>query len=573
MQLTRTPDVSVPANRFVPEGFDPTDTEALEALVQKLLDRPIGSSDELQEWIYDTGEIAAQVQGGWARRATAMHRDTRNEESKRRHLDYAQRVMPLVQRLEDRVTRRYLECEYRSGLGEEFEVFDRHRARAAEIFREENTELFAEEQKLSAAWQEVMGAVTIELDGEEFTAQQCATKLQERDRDLRERAYLAMARRRAQDHEKIDVLFDELIELRQRMAENAGFANYRDFRFAALGRFDYTPDDCEGFHEAAEKIVLPVLRERNEVRRRILGLERLRPCDMDVSLFNRDPERVFEDQESYVALLRRFFLAVDPVFADDFEILVRNGLLDLMSRPGKAPGGYNCPVGDIRLPFIFYNAVGMAGDVRVLLHEGGHAFHTIACRSIPVTDYRHSPAEFAEVASMSMELFGLERADEILGGQRARELAFRNLEGHLQVFASVAQVDAFQHWVYSNPGHGREERRGKWTELRERFLPDVDWSGLEEFRGYGWQAIPHLFTHPLYYIEYGIACLGALQMWRSEREDHDGAVAAYRRALALGGSRPLPELFAAAGIRFGMDEAIFEEVVPDLVARIRELSP
>jgi oligoendopeptidase F len=573
MQLTRTPDVPVPANRFVPEGFDPADTEALEALVQKLLDRPIGSSDELREWIYDTGEIAAQVQGGWARRATAMHRDTRNEESKRRHLDYAQRVMPLVQRLENRVTRRYLECEHRTGLGEEFEVFDRHKTRAAEIFREENTELFAEEQKLSAAWQEVMGAVTVELDGEELTTQQCAAKLQERDRDLRERAYLAMARRRAQDHEKIDGIFDELIALRQHMAENAGFENYRDFRFASLGRFDYTPEDCERFHEAAEKTVLPVLRERNEVRRRILGLARLRPCDMDVSLFNRDPERVFEDQEGYVALLRRFFEAVDPVFADEFEILVRNGLLDLMSRPGKAPGGYNCPVGDIRLPFIFFNAVGMAGDVRVLLHEGGHAFHTIACRSIPVTDYRHSPAEFAEVASISMELFGLERAEGILGEQRARELAFRNLQGHLQVFASVAQVDAFQHWVYSNPGHGREERRNKWNELRGRFLPDVDWSGLEEFRGYGWQAIPHLFTHPLYYIEYGIACLGALQMWRNEREDHDRAVAAYRRALALGGSRPLPELFEAAEIRFGMDEAIFEEVVPDLVARIRELSP
>jgi oligoendopeptidase F len=573
MQLTRTPDVPVPANRFVPEGFDPSDTDALEALVKELLDRPIGSSDDLREWIYDMGEIASQVQGGWARRATAMHRDTRNEESKRRHLDYAQRVMPLVQRLENRVTRRYLECEYRSGLGEEFEVFDRHRARAAEIFREENTELFAEEQERSAAWQEVMGAVTIELDGEELTPQQCATKLQDRDRDLRERAYLAMARRRARDHEKIDVIFDELIDFRQRMAKNAGFENYRDFRFAALGRFDYTPSDCERFHEAAEKIVLPVLRERNEVRRRILGLERLRPCDMDVSLFNRDPERVFEDQEGYVALLRRFFKAVDPVFADEFEILVRNGLLDLMSRPGKAPGGYNCPVDDIRLPFIFYNAVGMSGDVRVLLHEGGHAFHTIACRSNPVTDYRHSPAEFAEVASMSMELFGLERAEGILGEQRARELAFRNLQGHLQVFANVAQVDAFQHWVYSNPGHGREERRDKWNELRERFLPDVDWSGLEEFRGYGWQAIPHLFTHPLYYIEYGIACLGALQMWRNEREDHERAVAAYRRALALGGSRPLPELFAAAEIRFGMDEAIFEEVVPGLVARIKELSP
>jgi oligoendopeptidase F len=504
---------------------------------------------------------------------TAMNRDTGSKELRERHLSYHSDVMPLWKTLEDKLNRRFLESEFRSAVVDEFAVFSRNKAKTAEIFREENTELEAEVSRLSTAWQELMGAMTIEFDGEQLTVQECGAKLQERDREVRERAYLAIVRRRAEDRDRIDEIFDEIVALRHRMARNAGFDNFRDFRFAQMHRFDYTPADCEGFHAAAESVTIPVVRELRQSRRVRLGLETIRPYDVDVSLFDRDPEQLFEDQEGYVDLVRRLFAAIDPVFREDFEILVRNGLLDLMSRPGKAPGGYNCPVEDIRLPFIFFNAVGYARDLGVLLHEGGHAFHTLSCREIPVLDYRHAPAEFAEVASMSMELFGLERMAGLFGEEKAREMAYGHLEMALQVFANVAKVDAFQHWLYTDPGHGRDERRAKWSELTERYTPELDWSGLEEFRGDGWQRLPHLFTHPLYFIEYGIAQLGALQMWQLEREDHGRAVTAYRRALALGGSRPLPELFEAAEIQFGLGEEVFRKVVPDLTEKLRALAP
>ena len=355
------------------------------------------------------------------------------------------------------------------------------------------------------------------------------------------------------------------------MATNAGFKNYTEFRFAQLGRFDYTPQDCKRYQEAVDKVVVPALRELRETRRRRLGLETLRPYDWDVSLFGAAPAQIFKDQDGFVALVDRIFASVDPVFARDFDILVRNGLLDLMSRPGKAPGGYNCPVEDIGLPFIFYNAVGRRADLRVLLHEGGHAFHTLAVRDIQIQPYRSAPTEFCEVASMAMELFGFERLAGILDEGEVREFTYGQFAGIVMVICYVAVVDAFQAWMYEHPQHTREERCTKWVELSDRFLGGFDWTGLEQFRESGWQRIPHLFGHPLYFIEYGIAQIGALQLWRKERADHDGAVAGYRCALALGGSRSLPELFEAAGIRFAMDEDILSDVVPDVMEKLRGL--
>lgn len=573
MELTRTPDVSVPAPRFVPEDFDPADAAAIEELVEQLMQRPIESGEQLREWIVDRSELASMVWGEWIRRGSAMHRNTADEALKRRHLEFQSEIVPLFQTLENRLDRRYLESPYRGDLGEEFAVYDRELAKDAEIFREENTRLGADEKALATKYQEIQGAAQVELDGRSMTLQQAAARMEERDRSRREEAYMAIWRRRLQDRDAIDELFDQLLDLRHRQARNAGFEDYIGFRFAEMHRFDYTPEDCTRFHAAVEKVAVPASLELLEVRRRVLGLDSLRPWDRAVNLFDREPERLFEDEKGLIDIARRFFTSIDESFAGDFEILVRNGLLDLMSRPGKAPGAYNAPIADIRLPFIFGNAVGLASDVRTLLHEGGHAFHTIACRDVDVIDYRRAPAEFAEVASMSMEMFGLERMETVYGGELARELAFEFLDTVATQFGSIALVDAFQHWIYTHPGHDRDERSAKWIELRDRFMPGYDTSGLEEFSAVSWQRIPHLFSHPLYYIDYGIALLGALQMWRNERRDHDQAVAAYRRGLALGGSRPLPKLFEEAGLRFAMDEEIFREVLPDVMERIGVLAP
>ncbi|MHC4548259.1 MAG: M3 family oligoendopeptidase [Planctomycetota bacterium] len=571
MELTKTPDVAVPPYRFVPSDFDPADLAALEGLVASLVDRPLPSPGDLRRWIVDWGELSACVGGEYTRRMTAMNRDTRSPERRERFLAFQTEVMPAWERHEDKLNHRYLESPHRADVGEEFAVFDREKAKAAEIYREKNTELSAQVEALGARFQEIQGGMTVEFGGETLTMEQCGAKLQETDRKTRREAYLAVGRRLLEERDRLDEIFDEQIRLRHAMARNAGFDDFSDLRHAEMNRFDYTPADCAVYRDAVEKVVVPALRELRAGRRRRLGVETLRPYDMEVSLFGCEPKRLFDDQEGYVALVAKVFQAVDPAFARAFDVLVRNELLDLMSRPGKAPGGYNAPLDDIRLPFIFYNAVGRRGDLRTMLHEGGHAFHTLAARDLDIQPYRAAPMEFCEVASMSMELFGFERLDGVLGPEEYREFARTQFEGIISVLAHVALVDAFQAWLYAHPDHDREARRAQWLALTERFVPGIDHTGLEEFRANSWQRIPHVFLMPLYFIEYGIAEIGALQMWRRERHDHDGAVAGYRRALALGGSRPLPELFAAAGIRFAMDEEVLRELVPEVMEKLREV--
>lgn len=568
MDLTRTPDVPVPPRRFLPEDFDPADGARLDAAVRSLLERPIGSPAELRRFIEDWGELGSAYWGEWARRMIAMNRDTRDVALRERNRTYQQHISPLWQRAEDALSRKYLASGQRTGLGADYAVFDRKQENAAALFREENVELSTRAEEVGNRYQQVMGAVTVEFRGRTLTREQCGAILQETDRAAREEAYRALAERMWQDKDTIDGLLDEVIGLRHRMARNAGFDGYVDFRFRQMERFDYTPGDCRRYHAAVERVVVPALRQLRERRRKTLGLETLRPWDLEVSLAGAPPRDLFRTQDEFVDLLAGIFRAVDPAFERDFSILARNGLLDLMTRPGKAPGGYNCPVEDIRLPFIFWNAVGRRGDLRVMLHEGGHAFHTLAVRDNPVLAYRHAPTEFSEVASMSMELLGFERLGGILDGDELREFAHQQFEGILGILAHVAATDAFQQWLYTNPEHTREERSARWRELQARFQPGIDMTGLERYASVGWQRIPHLFTHPLYFIEYGIAQIGALQVWRNGKRDPAAAVEAYRRALALGGSRPLPELFRAAGIRFAMDEEILRDLVPEVVARI-----
>lgn len=573
MELTYAPDVPVPARRFVPGKFDFLDLDAYAALVQSLIDRPVGSADELRDWVHDWSELTSAVTAAFSRVRTAADRDTRDEEYRARLRRFQREVLPAFQRHEDALNRCFLASPYRAELGPEFAVLVRSKEAEAEIFRDENTGLIARETELNSEWREIRGAFTVEIDGEDLTGPQAGLKMQSGDRALRARVFEAMVRREEEDADRIDAIFDELVATRTRIGRNADFPDYRDFRFVQLNRFDYTPEDCEAFHAAVEKTVVPVVEELRAVRRRVLGLDELRPWDLGVDLFGRGDEKLFDDQAELVALGQTAFRAIDPGFAEQFDVLVRNDLLDLMSRPGKAPGGYQATLNDIRLPFVFMNAVGTPRNLETLLHEGGHAFHTLACRDEPVIEYRHPPMEFAEVASMTMELFAFDRLGEVVGKRRAREIAYAKLARLVGGFTVVALVDAFQHWIYTHPEHTRAERVAKWIELQRRFRPPIDWGELEEFRGGGWRQIPHLFNSAFYYIEYGIAQLGALQLWRMEREDHDRAVAAYRRALALGGSRPVPELFRAADIRFAMDEAIFRDLIPWVADQLRALEP
>jgi oligoendopeptidase F len=374
--------------------------------------------------------------------------------------------------------------------------------------------------------------------------------LEEPDRALRQEAWELVANRRLQEAEKFEEIFEQLVKLREQIARNAGYGNYRDYAFRKLGRFDYTPEDCEKFHAAVEAEVMPMVAELQAERRRQLGVETVCPWDLAVDPLNRPPLQPFDQVDQMVSRTQEVFARLDGDLAAGFQRMQELRLLDLANRKGKAPGGYQSTLAEARVPFIFMNAVGLQRDVETILHESGHAFHALATRDEDLYAYRNAPIEFCEVASMSMELLGNEFLERFYAVPEANRARRTHLEGIVNILPWIATVDAFQHWIYTHPGHTRAERSAAWLALMARFGGEVDWRGHEAVRANLWHRQLHIFIHAFYYIEYGIAQLGALQVWANSKRDKAKALNDYKRSLELGGSRPLPELFAAAGCKF-----------------------
>jgi oligoendopeptidase F len=399
--------------------------------------------------------------------------------------------------------------------------------------------------------------MTATFRGKEYTLQQLARFVEEPDRATREAAWGLSAERRFQDREKLEKIFDDMLPLRALIAKNADLPDYRAYMWKAYKRFDYSPDDCLRFADAIEKTCVPLVDEIDRQRRSDLALDALRPWDMAVDPKNRQPLRPFPetDIDGFVRNTRSIFERMSPQLANDFDSLRENSNLDLDSRKAKQPGGYQSTLSEVRQPFIFMNAAGMQRDVETLLHEGGHAFHTLAAKDEPLVFLAHAPMEFCEVASMTMEALGADHMDVFYADRADANRAKRTyLEGVIKLFPWIATIDSFQHWIYTHPGHSREERTKAWLDLQKRFGSKIDWTGLEKFRDSMWQRQLHLYHVPFYYVEYGIAQLGALQVWMKAKEDTRKALANYRAALALGGTRTLPELFSAAGIQFDFSE-------------------
>jgi oligoendopeptidase F len=397
--------------------------------------------------------------------------------------------------------------------------------------------------------------------GEERTLVQMGRYLEEPDRALRKDAWEVVSNRRLQEADQFEEIFDRMLRLRQQIAKNAGFENYRDYAFRRLGRFDYSPEDCARFHEAVEKEVMPVVRQLQTERRKHLKLDELKPWDLAVDPLNRPPLKPFAEVDEMVSRTQKIFDKLDGELAGGFKRMEEMRLLDLGNRKGKAPGGYQSTLAEARLPFVFMNAVGIQRDVETILHEAGHAFHALATRDEDIYAYRNPPIEFCEVASMSMELLGNEFIEEFYSSPDACRARRTHLEGVIAVFPWIATVDAFQHWIYTHPGHTRAERSLAWIDLMDRFGGDVKWTGYDKSRAYLWHRQLHIFLHPFYYIEYGIAQLGALQVWANSKRDKAGALKNYKQALELGGSRPLPELFEAAGCPFRFDAETLRPLV------------
>ena len=555
--------------RFVPEKIDLGDWKPLAPLFDRLesLAAQCRSAPDLERWLLDWSELSAALDEESSRRYIAMTCHTDNTEAEKAYLHFVEQIGPRLKPRQFKLEQLYLQHPLRCQLPKpRYEVFDRATKVRVELYRDENVPLETEEAKLSQQYQKLSGSLTVNFRGEEKTLVQMARYLEEPDRALRREAWELVANRRLQEAEKFEDTFDQLTKLREQIANNAGFANYRDYAFRLNLRFDYTPDDCVRFHHAIEGEIMPALRELQTERRHQLKLEKLRPWDLAVDPLNRPPLRPFDQVEKMVSAAQTVFGHLDKELADGFKTMRDLRLLDLDNRKGKAPGGYQSTLAEARLPFIFMNAVGLQRDVETILHEAGHAFHALATRDEDLYAYRSAPIEFCEVASMSMELLGNEFIEAFYSPLDARRARRDHLEGIVEIFPWIATVDAFQHWIYTHPSHTRAERTAAWLSLMDRFAGDVDWSGHERARAHLWHRQLHVFIHPFYYIEYGIAQLGALQVWAHSKRGKAKALADYKRALALGGSRPLPDLFSAAGCRFDFSA----KTVKPLVALVRQ---
>lgn len=556
--------------RFVPADLDANDIPVVAALYARLEARAVADRAALEGWIADWDEVAAVVDELCEEAYIAMTCDTTDAAAEARYLRLVEELVPLRERSQFALQRKLLASPAVDALDpQRYSVFLREiRARVA-LFREENVPLQTEAQKLEQEYEKIVGGQMVEFRDESRTMQQMAVFLEEPDRATREAAWRARAARRAADADALEDLFDKMLVVRRQIATNAGKRDFREYMFATLLRFDYTPDDCLAFHDAIERQVVPVVRRFNARRRALLGVERLRPWDLQVDPESRAPLRPFQSVDELVAGCRRIVEQIDPQLAGFYDVMVDAQMLDLASRPGKATGGYMTALRERRLPFIFMNAVGLKDDVETLLHEGGHACHYFLARDLPLQAYHQTGEEFSEVASQTMELFARPYLGAFYAPEDAQRLRDEQLRDRLGFLPFMAMLDAFQHWVYTTDDAGRDARRAKWRELEARFRPDLDWDDLDVAHATGWH-YPHVFTVPFYYVEYGISLLAALRIWINSLDDERGAVAAYKRALALGGSQPLPALFAAAGVEFGMDDRVVREVVAGAVAHISD---
>lgn len=534
-------------------------------------------------WMADWSRLTSVVEEANAVLYLNRSRDTTDATAEQRFFRFIEEIRPHSEVAEQRLREKLLN----SGLTPNGMTVPLRRLRAqAELFRAENVPLLTELSKLATQYDKLVGAQTIAWQGEQLTIERARQLLAGPDREQREQAWRSIHSRQLQDRSALNELWAQLFALRAQIAANAGHASFREYIWARLSRFDYTPEDCAAFREAIAAVVVPAATRIYERHRQRLGVERLRPWDLVDGSFGRPaaasgetPLEPFADVEALTAGGVRMLGRVDEELGAHLELMAQEGLLDLANRPGKAPGGYCTYFAVRRRPFIFMNAVGSQRDVQVLLHEAGHAVHAFEASRLPLLQQRGAPMEFNEVASMSLEFLGAPYLTAEQGGfydaAQAARARVEHLEESLLFWPYMAVVDGFQHWAYSHPDKATtpEHCDAAWRELWARFIPGVDWQGLDDELATGWHRKLHIFQVPFYYVEYGLAQLGAVQVWRNSLRDERAATAAYKQALALGGTASLPELYATAGARFAFDQDTLGEGVALMERTIADLQP
>ncbi len=546
-------DTQRPPRHYVPEDFQVTDWAKLESYFQELEARPVASADELERWLLDRSELEAVLSEDLAWRYIRMTCATQDAARSEAFQYFVNEIEPRVAPYDHALNEKMLASPYLDGLDKKrYGVFLRSVRRASEIYRAANIPLKTEISTKQQQYAAIAGAMTVTLDGQELTLPQAADRLKSPNRAVRETAWRAVQQRRLHDAKALDALFTELVGLRNQVGLNAGFDNFRDYMFAALGRFDYTPQDCFNFHRAIRETVVPLIDDLDLERRQDLKQPALRPWDLDVDPSGQLPLRPFATSEELLEKTIVVFQALDPYLGDCLRTMRQMGQLDLESRKGKAPGGYNYPLDETGVPFIFMNATSSLRDVVTMLHEGGHAVHSFLTRHLALGADKHPPSEVAELASMSMELISMDHWHVFFENpEDLRRAKKTHLESVLETFPWVATIDKFQHWLYEHPQHTETERHHRWTEIFDEFNQrTVDWRGLDGIKPYLWQKQLHLYEVPFYYIEYAMAQLGAIAVWRHYRQNPTEGLAAYKQALALGYTAPIGQIYAAAGIRF-----------------------
>lgn len=551
--MNYTADIKKIKRTFIPDDFIVTDWENLECYFINLLERDISTKPLLERWLQDQSELESIVSENACWRQIKMTCDTTNKELEEAFNFFCMEIQPKIQPYADALNKKLVSAPALKELDpQKYFTYLRSVKKSIELFREENIPLQAEMAVLQQHYGQITGTMTITVNGEEYTLQQAGKFLENHDRNLREEVYRKMQERRLQDRQKLDDLFDKLVAIRDKEAINADFKNFSDYRFKELGRFDYTKEECFKFHEAVKKHVLPLVNKIYRKKQQQLGVTTLRPWDLDAEAEGTVPLHPFKTSDEMLSKSIECFNLLNPFFGKCLTKMRELNHLDLESRKGKAPGGYNCPLPESGAPFIFMNAAGQMHDVTTMVHEGGHAVHSFLSHPLELSGFKEYPMEIAEVASMAMELFSMDYWDTFFNNKedliRAKN---HQLERVITIFPWIATIDKFQHWIYDNPQHTHEERTQEWNAILNEFKDEViDYSGLDIYRNNSWQRQLHLYEVPFYYIEYGIAQLGAIGMWMQFKQNKDKALANYCNALSLGGTKTLPELYKAAGLEF-----------------------
>jgi oligoendopeptidase F len=548
--------------------------ETLEPLYKDLVDRPINSVEGLEHWLHNRSELEAALEEDFAWRYIRMTCDTNNQELLQNFQYFAIEIEPKIAPYSNELNKKLVASEWLDKLdNDKYFVYLRGVKKSLELFREENIPIQTEIQVEQQKYQQISGSLSVHIGDQEYTLEQASVFLKDTDRVKRHEVWDKITARRLQEKDKLNELFDHLRKLRHKVALNAGFENFRDYMFQALGRFDYTPQDCYAFHEAIEKEVVPILREQAEQRKQALGVSELRPWDMDVNISGKPALKPFNSGAELIEKSIQCFRNINSYLGERLEIMKDNNLFDVESRKGKAPGGYNYPLSETGAPFIFMNSANTFRDLTTMVHEGGHAVHTFLTADLELNDFKHCPSEVAELASMSMELISMDNWNVFFDKEEDLKRAKRDqLVDVLKTLPWVAVVDQFQHWIYTNPDHTDAERYEAWLKIYEPFGAGfADWNGLEEAEANLWQKQLHIFEIPFYYIEYGFAQLGAIAVWKNYKENPEKALQQYLSALKLGYTKTIREIYETAGIKFDFSAGYVKELAAFVKAEIEKL--